>query len=68
MPVVSLVVPRSSLEQNIASRSLTLAAMYAYRRRHEANHNAHPAFQCKVAGCGKPFQRPDLLSRHMERQ
>lgn len=37
-------------------------------RRHEANHNAVPAFQCDIEGCRKPFQRQDLLTRHMERQ
>lgn len=37
-------------------------------RRHEANHNAEPAFQCCIEDCRKPFQRSDLLARHMERQ
>ena len=37
-------------------------------RRHEANHNTQPAFQCTIEGCRKPFQRADLLTRHMERQ
>lgn len=37
-------------------------------RRHEANHNTIPAFQCDVEGCRKPFQRSDLLQRHLERQ
>ena len=37
-------------------------------RRHEANHNTSPAFKCEVEGCRKPFQRADLLARHMERQ
>ncbi len=37
-------------------------------RRHEANHNTSPAFQCQIEGCKKPFQRADLLTRHMERQ
>lgn len=37
-------------------------------RRHEANHNTVPLFQCEVDGCRKPFQRSDLLQRHMERQ
>lgn len=37
-------------------------------RRHEANHNVDPAFQCAIEGCRKPFQRSDLLIRHMERQ
>ena len=37
-------------------------------RRHEANHNIDPAFECTIEGCRKPFQRSDLLSRHMERQ
>ncbi|KAL8746054.1 MAG: hypothetical protein Q9190_001892, partial [Brigantiaea leucoxantha] len=39
-----------------------------HRKRHEANHNAEPAFQCQVEDCRKPFQRSDLLARHMERQ
>ena len=38
------------------------------RRRHEANHNTSPAFQCEIEECRKPFQRADLLARHMERQ
>lgn len=37
-------------------------------RRHEANHNSEPAFQCCMEDCRKPFQRSDLLARHMERQ
>lgn len=37
-------------------------------RRHEANHNSEPAFQCCMEECRKPFQRSDLLARHMERQ
>ena len=37
-------------------------------RRHEANHNSEPAYQCLVQECRKPFQRSDLLARHMERQ
>ncbi len=37
-------------------------------RRHEANHNVEPLFQCYVPDCRKPFQRSDLLTRHMERQ
>ncbi|KAF6218569.1 hypothetical protein HO133_005919 [Letharia lupina] len=39
-----------------------------HRKRHEANHNTQPAFQCTLEGCRKPFQRADLLARHMERQ
>ncbi|KAM0800849.1 hypothetical protein BDR22DRAFT_850808 [Usnea florida] len=39
-----------------------------HRKRHEANHNTQPAFQCTIEGCRKPFQRADLLARHMERQ
>ncbi len=38
------------------------------RRRHEANHNTEPLYQCCVEDCRKPFQRSDLLARHMERQ
>ena len=37
-------------------------------RRHEANHNSEPLYQCWVQECRKPFQRSDLLARHMERQ
>lgn len=37
-------------------------------RRHEANHNSEPLFQCCIEDCRKPFQRSDLLARHMERQ
>ncbi|KAL8673609.1 MAG: hypothetical protein Q9168_001964 [Polycauliona sp. 1 TL-2023] len=36
--------------------------------RHEANHNPEPAFQCRFEDCRKPFQRADLLARHLERQ
>lgn len=39
-----------------------------HRKRHEANHNSEPAFQCCIEDCRKPFQRSDLLARHMERQ
>lgn len=39
-----------------------------HRKRHEANHNTEPLFQCEVEECRKPFQRSDLLARHMERQ
>ncbi|KAL9000516.1 MAG: hypothetical protein Q9169_000809 [Polycauliona sp. 2 TL-2023] len=39
-----------------------------HRKRHEANHNPEPAFQCRFEDCRKPFQRADLLARHMERQ
>ncbi|KAL8965467.1 MAG: hypothetical protein Q9183_003838, partial [Haloplaca sp. 2 TL-2023] len=39
-----------------------------HRKRHEANHNPEPAFKCEVISCRKPFQRADLLARHMERQ
>lgn len=42
--------------------------MNVVRRRHEANHNTEPLFQCCVTDCRKPFQRSDLLARHMERQ
>ncbi|KAL8918123.1 MAG: hypothetical protein Q9172_005550 [Xanthocarpia lactea] len=38
-----------------------------HRKRHEANHNPEPAFQCRVEDCRKPFQRADLLARHEER-
>ena len=37
-------------------------------RRHEANHNTDPAYQCSIESCRKPFQRSDLLIRHLERQ
>lgn len=65
---------RSSLEQNIASMLLSKSVVNdIYRwltgcRRHEANHNTSPAFQCEIEECRKPFQRADLLARHMERQ
>lgn len=39
-----------------------------HRKRHEANHNVKPAFECPIEDCRKPFNRADLLSRHMERQ
>ncbi|KAL8871319.1 MAG: hypothetical protein Q9174_002823 [Haloplaca sp. 1 TL-2023] len=39
-----------------------------HRKRHEANHNPEAAFKCQVVDCQKPFQRADLLRRHMERQ
>ena len=64
---------RSLPEQNIASMSLTGSKLritwkLTICRRHEANHNTSPAFQCDKEGCKKPFQRADLLARHMERQ
>ncbi|KAL8633668.1 hypothetical protein Q9189_000616 [Teloschistes chrysophthalmus] len=39
-----------------------------HRKRHEANHNPEPKYQCHFADCRKPFQRADLLARHMEKQ
>lgn len=43
---------------------LTLIA----NRRHELNHNPEACFRCTYPSCKKAFHRPDLLSRHMERQ
>ncbi|KAL8898720.1 MAG: hypothetical protein Q9207_006560 [Kuettlingeria erythrocarpa] len=39
-----------------------------HRKRHEANHNPNPKFECHVEDCRKGFQRADLLNRHLERQ
>ncbi|MCJ1391929.1 hypothetical protein MMC18_004796 [Xylographa bjoerkii] len=39
-----------------------------HRKRHEANHLSEPLYRCKMDECQKPFQRADLLTRHMERQ
>ncbi|MCJ1387908.1 hypothetical protein MMC18_000751 [Xylographa bjoerkii] len=39
-----------------------------HRKRHEANHLSKPRFKCEVNECQKPFQRMDLMARHMKRQ
>ncbi|KAL8934958.1 MAG: hypothetical protein Q9216_005651 [Gyalolechia sp. 2 TL-2023] len=39
-----------------------------HRKRHEANHNVKPAFECHFEDCRKGFNRADLLARHMEKQ
>ncbi|KAL8668083.1 MAG: hypothetical protein Q9202_000061 [Teloschistes flavicans] len=39
-----------------------------HRKRHEVNHNPEPKYPCHFADCRKPFQRADLLARHMEKQ